>query len=75
MEAPSSSSITSRVDCALRKQDAAFLQLDVIRKGSDLQGAELSLNQKMPLYTCQQEDYLTMLLSEVFKVINLLCNT
>lgn len=74
MEAPSSSSITSRVDCALRKQDAAFLQLEVIRKGSDLQGAAL-LNQKMPLYTCQQEDYLTMLLSEVFKVINLLCNT
>lgn len=36
---------------------------------------QFSLNQKMSLYTCQQEDYLTVLLSDIFKIINLFCNT
>lgn len=72
--APSSSSIANRVGCAPRKQDAAFCSWS--SQGRDqICSEQLSLNQKMPLYTYQQEDYLTMLFSEVFTVVNLLCNT
>lgn len=48
MGAPSSSSITSSVDCAPRKQDAAFFAAGV--RESDLQGAALSESENAPLH-------------------------